>query len=102
MKPKLRDEFLKREAERETQAHLKELARMYLPKEKRDELALADLGPQEDPEIARARAVNSDLIASVNGLNGAFVDIIDSVAGYKADLAITLQRLIECYNSVLL
>ena len=69
---------------------MKDLARMYLSKEKREALMLAEQLPPEDPDMLRARDVNSDLLKYVNGLNGAFINIIDSVASYRAELAVTL------------
>lgn len=53
-----------------------------------------------DKDLAAARAVNSDLLELVNGLNTSFLDVIDSVSTYKPELAMTLQRLVESYNSV--
>ena len=100
--PELRQAFLQHEEERETAKHLKDLARMYLSKEKREELAKADEKPAEDPQMARARNINHDLLKYANGLNGSFIGIIDSVAGYRAELAVTLQKLVESYNSILL
>jgi hypothetical protein len=38
----------------------------------------------------------------MNNLNGCFIDIIDSVCSYKIDLGVTLQLLVESYNSVFL
>jgi hypothetical protein len=38
----------------------------------------------------------------MNGLNGCFTEVLDSVSAYRADLAIMLQQLIETYNSVFL
>ena len=75
---------------------------MYLSKEKREALMLAEQLPPEDPDMLRARDVNSDLLKYVNGLNGAFINIIDSVASYRAELAVTLQKVVESYNSILL
>lgn len=45
---------------------------------------------------------HNQLFKDMNNLNGSFLDILDSVSTYKAELAITLQKLIESYNSVFL
>ena len=50
-------------------------------------------------EAARDR--NSELLAFANSLNGCFLDVIDSVATVRAELAVTLQRIVESYNSVI-
>ena len=55
-----------------------------------------------DKDLAAARKANSELLDMVNGLNTSFLDVIDSVSSYKAELAMTLQRLVESYNSVFL
>ena len=42
------------------------------------------------------------LFRDMNNLNGSFLDILDYVATYKAELAINLQKMVESYNSVFL
>jgi len=42
------------------------------------------------------------LFRDMNNLNGSFLDILDNVATYKVELAITLQKMVESYNSVFL
>ena len=55
-----------------------------------------------DKDLAAARTKNSELLEMVNGLNTCFLEVIDSVSSYKTELAMTLQRLVESYNSVFL
>ena len=38
----------------------------------------------------------------MNRLNGCFLDVVDNVCGYKVELGIMLQRLVESYNSIFL
>ena len=38
----------------------------------------------------------------MNNLNGCFLDILDSVCSYKAELGVILQKLVESYSSIFL
>ena len=46
--------------------------------------------------------MTTQLFKHMNNLNGCFLDILDSVCSYKAELGVVLQRLVESYSSVFL
>ena len=45
---------------------------------------------------------HTDLLNDMNYLNTSFIDIIDTVCGYRIELGTSLQKLIESYNAVYL
>jgi len=45
---------------------------------------------------------HAGLLGDMNSLNASFIDVIDTVCGYRIELGISLQRLIESYNSIFL
>ena len=42
------------------------------------------------------------LLSDMNNLNGNFIDIIDTVCGYRIEMGLSLQKLVESYNSIYL
>jgi len=45
---------------------------------------------------------HNEMFKDMNRLNGCFLDVIDNVCGYKVEMGIMLQRLVESYNSIFL
>jgi len=45
---------------------------------------------------------HTDLLNDMNYLNTSFIDIIDTVCGYRIELGTSLQKLVESYNAVYL
>jgi hypothetical protein len=43
---------------------------------------------------------HAELLSDMNNLNGNFIDVIDTVCGYRIELGLSLQKLVECYNSI--
>lgn len=63
---------------------------------------LTTQGKGMDHEIVLQNSQHNELFKEMNRLNGCFLDVIDNVCGYKVEMGIMLQRLVECYNSIFL
>lgn len=55
------------------------------------------------PQLRQFFMNNEDhavLLQAMNNLNGNFIETIDTVCGYRIELGLQLQKMVECYNSI--
>ena len=43
-----------------------------------------------------------EILNSLNFINSEFIEIIDTVCGYRIELGMSLQKLVESYNAIYL
>jgi hypothetical protein len=56
-----------------------------------------------NPQLRQFFMQNEDhaaLLSDMNNLNGNFIEVIDTVCGYRIELGLSLQKLVESYNSI--